>query len=143
MTYHFTSIQLEKHEKVYQYINYWQRWRAMFSKQMLTTGLENDPSWMFINVILHFIKSTTALTVRCVIVLHTKKKKKNLLGKSKAKQNCDNTLYVIDMGCFQVRKAWCRIVYIAYHLSGKKKKKGGKDCRYTCLYMHKISLHKV
>ena len=72
---------------------------------------------------IHFIKSTTALTVRCVIVLHTKKKKKNLLGKRKPKQNCDNTLYVFDMGYFQVRKAWCRIVYIAYHVSGGKKRR--------------------
>ena len=54
---------------------------------MLTTGLENDPSWMFINVILHFIKSTTALTVRCVIVLHTKKKKKNPVGEKQSKAN--------------------------------------------------------
>ena len=73
---------------------------------------------------IHFIKSTTALTLRCVIVLHTKKKKKPVgEKKTTTKQNCDNTLYVRDMGYFQVRKAWCRIVYIAYHLSGGKKRR--------------------
>ena len=105
----------------------------MFRMQVLTTGLENDPSCMFINVYttFHQIYNSTACKMCYCFTYQNKKKKKTLLGKRKAKQNSDNTLYVLDKGYFQVRKAWCRTLYIAYHPSGQKKI-GEKDCKYTC-----------